>query len=413
MSEIHTFNPVLHRVLKNLVKPWFRINYPVKLTNPEILKEMKPPYLLLPNHMMKWDMVLLGLFIKDPVHYMAADSHFRKNPNRYFMKTLGAFPKAKAKSDLGAIRHMIGLKEKSRVISIFPEGQMSWDGGSLPLYYSTAKLIKLLKIPVYVPVHSGAYSVQPRWAKAKRKGPIELTIHPLYKENTDWKSLTPDQIYQDLAHTVSIDEYRIIEENSWDYDSRERAEYLENVLFLCPECRSIAALRSGGNHIICDSCGFTQKLNSRYRWESPEGKPGIFPTPREWNAWQRKTIKILLNQYMSGQSAKPFMMDRDLTIQTADKKGAPRVWTDEGELALMGDHLLLRSGRGEVRLLPLKELSGINVMMRQRLEMYHQETFYVFDFPSPRISGYKWLCALRTLGLPSTYAWPGEEIEKL
>ncbi len=412
MNKIHTFNPLLHGFLKNLVAPWFNRHYPVKLTNPEILKEMKPPYILLPNHMMKWDMVLLGLKIRDPVHYMAADSHFRKNPGRFFMRALGAFPKAKAKSDLGAIRHMMALKEKRKIICIYPEGQMSWDGGPLPLYYSTAKLLKLLKIPVFVPIHSGAYSVQPRWARGIRKGPIELTIHPLFPDGSELKQLSPDEIYEKLTGLIETDEYSLIENRNWEYRSPETAEYLENLLYICPECREVATLSSRGDTISCGSCGFSQTLSSRYRFSNRNGTPGRFPTPREWNAWQKVTLKDLLDAYYKNETGKPFMEDQGMTIRIADKKGAPREWTRMGTIALHREHILLSDGN-EQKKLTLKELSGINVMTRQRVELYHNDTFYVFDFPTLRESGYKWLCALRTLGLPSSYAWPGEEIEKL
>ena len=411
MNKIHTFTPLLYSFLKNLVAPWFHANYPVKLTNPEILKEMQPPYILLPNHMMKWDMVLLGLKIKDPVHYMAADSHFRKNPGRFCMKALGAFPKAKAKSDLGAIKHMMALKEKHKAICIYPEGQMSWDGGPLPLYYSTAKLLKLLKIPVFVPIHNGAYAAQPRWAKSRRKGPIELTIHPLFPDGSALKKISPDEIYEKLTDLIKTDEYSLLKERNWEYKSSESAEYLENLLFLCPECREIATLTSRGSTISCRSCGFSQTLSSQYTFSNNDLSPGRFPTPREWNAWQRSTLKELLDNYRQKETEASFMEDTDMTIRVADKKGTPREWTRNGKIALQKEHLILSAEEGRKELL-LKELSGINIMTRQRLELYHNETFYVFDFPDLRDSGYKWLCALRTLGLPSSYAWPGEEIEK-
>ena len=414
MAGAYTLHKPLFHTLRFMAGPWFRKHYPVRLTNPEILKEMKPPYVLLPNHMMRWDMVLLGLIIRDPVHFMAADSHFRKNPARFFMKCLGAFPKAKAKNDTAAIRHMMSLREQSKAICIYPEGQMSWDGGSLPLYYSTAKLLKLLKMPVYVPAITGAYAFQPRWAKEKRNGPMEMTIRPLFKDPGELKNLSPDEIYKKMTALVHhTDEYDAIEERGWDYVSEAPAEYLENLLYLCPDCRRIAVLRSEGSRISCTACGFSLELNSRYRFSSPLEETLRFTTPREWNTWQRTALKGLLDEYSRGNEGKPFMIDRDLYIRTGERQSPLRVWTEKGELALLKDHLLLKSGEGEIRILPLEELSGIHVLTRHKLELYHNRTLYTFDFPDVRLSGYKWLCALRLMGLPSSYAWSDEEVEKI
>ena len=75
---------------------------------------------------------MIGLMIKDPVHFMASDAHFRDRRKQFFMKLLGAFPKAKAMNDMSAIRYMMGFKKKKKVICIYPEGQMTWDGRIKP-----------------------------------------------------------------------------------------------------------------------------------------------------------------------------------------------------------------------------------------------------------------------------------------
>ncbi len=413
MTKVYTFNTALHHFLRGLVAPWFRKRYDFRLTNPEILEELKPPYILLPNHLMKWDMVLIGILIRDPIHYMASESHFRKKWSSFFLKKLGAFPKAKAKSDLGAIKHMMSLKEQSKIICIYPEGQMSWDGQNLPLFYSTAKLIKMMKIPAYVVVTHGAFAAQPRWAKARRKGPVEYTIKTLSADGRSLKQMSPDEIFNKMETLFQTDEYDFIRTKDWHYESEERAEYLENFLFICPECKEIASMRSHRNTFTCTCCGFSLELDSQYRFKA---KGGIYPgidTPAAWNEWQRTELKELLDNYIREDSHKPFMTDSEMKIQTGYKQDAPRVWTEKGEIGLFKDHIMLRSETGEVRLLPLEELSGIHVMTRQKLEFYHHKTLYMFAFRDIRLSGYKWLCALRTLGLPSSYAWASEDVEKI
>jgi len=362
---------------------------------------------------MKWDMVLLNMEIPHPVHYMTSESHYRKAAPRFFLSLLGTIPKAKAKSDLEAIRRIMDLKTAGKVICIYPEGQMTWDGRIMPLFYSTAKLLRLLKVPVYVPVFSGGHAAQPRWGKERRSGPIELTIHPLFRDGKELKKQTPDEIFNRISAVLSNDDYRLIRESGWEYRSDSLAEYLENILFICPECHTVASLGSEGNRLSCSHCGFAQELNSRYEFLDREGNPGRFTDPAEWNEWQRGILKELLEVYRKGSSDSPFMVDRDVTIKTGHRKDPMKNWAEKGELALFRDHILLRNDGDEVRIIPLEEISGIHVMTRQKLEFYHDRTLYAFYFPNLRISGYKWLCALRTLELPSTYAWPAENTERI
>lgn len=418
MKRAKVFNKGLYLFLKYTVGLWFRIFYPVKITNPGIIKEMKAPYLLLPNHIMMWDAVILNVLFPDPLHCMGSESHFRKPVIGFLMSLMGIFPKAKAKSDLGAIRHMMDLKSKKKNICVFPEGQMSWDGGSMPLFYSTAKLIKLLKLPVYVPVYAGGSAVYPRWGTSKRKGPMELTIHTLFKDSSEIKNLDPDAIYEKLQQIISYQDMdQTIPERGWSYKSEKKAEYLEDILFICPGCRSIASLHSEGNSISCSRCGYKGTLNDQYQFSYEQGENTAaaveHKTIMEWNKWQEKVLPEMLSAYKAEDSERPFMLDTNVEIKTGFRMDPLQVWTKKGSLALFKDHVMLKPEKGDIRLIPFEEINAVHVMTRQKLEFYHDKTLYVFFFPDLRISGYKWLCALRKLGVPSSYAWHGEEVEKI
>jgi len=414
MTRLKIFKKPFYLFLKYTVGFWFKINYPVRIKNPEVLKEMKPPYLLLPNHTMKWDAVLLNIIFPEPLHCMASESHFRKPVIAFLLSLLGAFPKAKAKNDLGAIKHMMDLKSRDKVICLFPEGQMSWDGGGLPLFYSTSKLVKLLKVPVYVPVLTGGSAVFPRWGLSKRKGPMELTIHTLFSDSAEIKSLTPDEIFDRMSGVLQYrDLDRSIRERGWTYKSRARAEYLEDILFICPSCRSIASLESRGNDLTCRSCGLSGQLDDSYNFSfqtAPEISPG---SPLEWNQWQEQVLPGLLQEYKAEESTRPFMVDNDIMIKTGYRMNPLKVWTKKGQMALFRDHIMLRPETGDLRLIPFDEINSVHVMTRQKLEFYHDRTLYVFFFRDLRVSGYKWLCILRKLGVPSSYAWHGEEVERI
>ncbi|MBF9017040.1 lysophospholipid acyltransferase family protein [Oceanispirochaeta sp. M2] len=419
MKRAKVFNKGIYLFMKYTAGVWFKIFYPVKITNPEIIKEMKAPYLLLPNHIMMWDSAILTILFPDPLHCMGSESHFRKPIVGFLLSLIGIFPKAKAKSDLGAIRHMMDLKNKKKNICVYPEGQMSWDGGSMPLFYSTAKLIKLLKIPVYVPIFAGGSAVYPRWGTGKRKGPMELTIHPLFTDSKEIKALDPDSIFEKLEKVLNYQDMDLtIPERGWVYKSEKKAEYLEDILFICPSCRGIATLKSQGNSISCTSCGYKGTLDDQYQFSYKDSEKSESPaaghkTIMEWNKWQEKVLPQMLASYKAEDSERPFMLDTEIEIKTGFRMAPLQIWTKKGSMALFKDHVMLKPEKGDIRLIPFDEMNGVHVMTRKKLEFYHEKTLYVFFFPDQRISGYKWLCAFRKLGIPSSYAWHGEEVEKI
>ena len=61
-------------------------------------------------------------------------------------------------------------------------------------------------------------------------------------------------------------------------------------------------------------------------------------------------------------------MDREILIKTGHRMAPLKLWTRRGELALFGDHVMLRSAKGEIRIIPFGEMNGVHVMTRQKLE---------------------------------------------
>ena len=168
----------------------------------------------------------------------------------------------------------------------------------MPLFYSTAKLIKLLKIPVYIPLFSGGSGVFPRWGKSRRKGIMELTIHTLFDDGSEIRKLSSDEIFNRMRRIINYrDMDKTIAEKNWHYQSSRRAEYLEAILFICPDCRSIASLRSQGNRIACSHCGFEASLDDQYRFHRAAQSDFVLKTPLAWNQWQEKILSGMLQDY--------------------------------------------------------------------------------------------------------------------
>ena len=81
------------------------------------------PYLVCANHQTVLDVVFLCVALRrQQPHFMAKDGVFRVPVLRRLVKWLGAFPVARGKNDVGAVKHTLKLLKGGRSVGIFPQG---------------------------------------------------------------------------------------------------------------------------------------------------------------------------------------------------------------------------------------------------------------------------------------------------
>ena len=142
--RISRVNPLAEVIVKNALKAIFKKIFNVKPNMSDEVYNLKPPFVLIPNHQGFWDPFLAAVYFKDPVYYITSDAVFRSRLFGFLLNFLGAIPKTKSQSDLDALKNIFEIKEDGRSIGIFAEGQRTWDGLTLPVIKSTSKLIRML-----------------------------------------------------------------------------------------------------------------------------------------------------------------------------------------------------------------------------------------------------------------------------
>ncbi|MCF7928982.1 MAG: 1-acyl-sn-glycerol-3-phosphate acyltransferase [Spirochaetales bacterium] len=399
--------------------------------NCELPRKIKPPYLVMPNHNCPWDPFTVGYFVPHPVQYVVADAQFRNRLMRFVLGLVGSVPKTKSMSDMESLRNIMDLKKRGAVIGIFPEGQSPWDGHALPVIESTSKLIKLLKVPVIVPLIQGSYLTRPRWAKKLRHGRVTVT-HKLAFTPEEIKKMKPDEIHQRLAGYLDYDEYEFQKKHMYRYDGTDRAENLEFALFACPACGGLSTMRSKKNDYRCTSCGFAVRYDvygmfdkladgnpdaGREAFDStdaavhqghgsferrrlhPAEEP-FFRTIRDWNLWQLGALHEWVDQYRHEPPGTLLHSDGGIKFSTG-YRDHPLVLRGNGRLDLYTDRLefSVESGRASGRrfTFPFTKLNGINVQNNEKLEFYYNNLLYSFDGYDNLVAGYKWLMILRYL----------------
>lgn len=380
-------NRLLNTFLKYSAGLVFKFRYRLHHENRDIVKQLEPPYLLLPNHVSLFDPVLISLHIPHPVSWVASDPNFTNPLAGFFLRRLGTIPKTKGVSDLDTVRMMIETLNRKGVVGVFAEGERTWDGQTLPVLPATAKLVRLLKIPVVVPIIKGSFLVLPRWAEKKRRGPVTIEYR-LAVSREEAGKLSLSELQERLDKNLNYNEFDYQRNNSLTFHSKELTEGLSRTLFICPGCKGINTMYSLKDLFTCDSCGFSVKLTHRGFFETRRGDLP-FDDIHEWYVWQLEYFRESLRKALMENVSTVLFDDRDIQFSTGYKT-EKRKRLGFGKARMYADRIELELSSGEVLKFPLNEISGDNVVYRDQFEFYYNKTLYSFTFTGRPTSGIKW-----------------------
>lgn len=215
--------------------------------------KIKKPCIVLSNHTSFRDYVFaVAALYPHRVTFMAAAKMFYEPERRPFLKLARAIPKASFESDLRAVKDAFSILKQGGILSIFPEGQISYHGTSLKPPFSTAKFLKKAGVNVYVLQFQNNYLMAPPWSTHVFKGRVTTKLFPLFDAN-EIKSLDETTIFNEINEALSF--------NTGEYNRIHQIKYkvqpidnLDSLIFLCPECQK-HTLKATGSSLICSSCG--------------------------------------------------------------------------------------------------------------------------------------------------------------
>ncbi len=406
----------LFNLLRMTLGLWLRRRFGVRAYNRSVLYRTEPPYILIPNHVGFWDPFMIAVHTPHPIRYVVADSNFRNRILAFLLNLIQAIPKTKGMRDLESIRRMMKVREEKRVICLFAEGRRTWDGKSLPLIYSTTKLVKLLKIPVIVPILDGVFFANPCWSPSIRPGPVTIRYTKLF-DGPELRSMSTDDIYRQLSGILNHDDYVSQQRRLARYRSRRRAEFLEAVLYMCPACEAIGTLHSHRHNLGCTSCGYTVRVNEYGFFEGVSG-PLPFSTTVEWNEWQIRRLDQRIGSATSNDPDGLLFSDTGVKLSIGFRGsrvhavgyGRASCYLDRIEFLCRRPNRSLELGRGRLAdldfvetdrgllfVMPITEISGWEVHTHERFEYFYRGVLYQFGRPDDRFSGLKWFSTINLL----------------
>jgi 1-acyl-sn-glycerol-3-phosphate acyltransferase len=305
----------------------------VKTPEAKAFLKSKKPFLVVSPHMSKLDVgfVLLGLK-PARINVVTGRDLFSWGVLKPFREMFSAIPMSQFALDLASIRILNQAVKDGLSIYLCPEGKITLDGTQMHyLPPATAKLVKMIGLPVLLAVNNGAYSALPKWGGIKH-GKVTQQVSVMITEE-EIKTLKPTEIYERLKAGFVTDQNEYQIQNQVVFKNKKPAKGLHHVLFKCPKCGEEYENYSTETELICASCGNAVKYlkTGELVAKGDSISPG---TISKWYAFERASIKAEL-------LADPEFVESHPVIWEINKTGE-YVETGEGELIITRDALTFK-----------------------------------------------------------------------
>lgn len=361
-SRLDRQQDFLLNFLRPLVYIWMRLDAKRKVTAGEGVNfKRKEPFVMLANHTFLFDVVHVPLRFRNVPFIIASQTLFTKQPAKFFVTQVAhVIPKSKGKSDMQTIRKTFEVVSKGYPILIFPEGDTTFFGETGYIEPSTMKLVKKLGLDIITCNVKGGYYSKPRWATGKRKNRQVELDYQLTIPKEELKSLSVEDISQRINQALYHNAYLYQQEKRIPHPGKTLAEGIENVIYVCPKCRSLNSFESHGNEFHCTSCKTQGTIDSYGFIQGFE-----YDNLIAWNQFQRQFRDALLQSEVSSSGLLSYLKVEDES----------QVILGNVDVVYRNQHLEF-SGSFEA-ILPIEDITNATITLRRDLGFTYQEKNYL------------------------------------
>ncbi|MBQ8292248.1 MAG: VTT domain-containing protein [Bacilli bacterium] len=355
--------PVLIKIAKALAcfksKPRF---------NAEGLEEVEGPFVLLSNHPSAFDVYYASELVY-PIRlaHVSNRYYFRKKFLRRLFNKIGAIPKMLFNPDFETIKKTLTMIKKGYPIFMCPEGRLGLDGTNYYITKETGKFVKQLKLPIVIVKIEGAYLSDPKWRKHRIKNKVLVSISKILTKE-EVLSKTPDEINDIINKYISYNDFEFAKEHNLIYRNNKKAEGLENVLYHCPKCHEEFHIKTKGNKIYCEHCGFSLNILDNYSFEENDLNISNI------HEWYQSIIKYEKEQLIKGINLSCDVKIKKFNMKDSklDEEGSGKCYLTESGFKYEGD---LRVKSFEI---DSNNLRGFAFSCGEEFECYYDNELYYF-----------------------------------
>lgn len=338
--------------------------------------DRKQNYLIICNHSCSLDPFMLGKSFFRPIYFVASDDLLKNGFISKIMKhTVAPIPIRKGTMDISSIRNCISIAKEGGTIGIFPEGNRTYSGEISYLGINLVKFIRKLDLPLIIYHIDGGYGLDPRWGKKSRRGKGSRGYVQRLLSKEELCSLKDEELLKIINTNLSQEI-----SPSLRFKSKEKAEYLERVLFICPKCHALETLVSEKNAIKCKCCSLeaTYEEDLSFSSNDPSFK---FKKVSEWMNYQKEYLKDL-----AIEENKVLLGDEKVTLISC-LEGKEKEVELVGKLQMNSKSFIIK-GEKEIQFF-FKDIKQVENQGKHKLLFYIGKDYYEFK-GGERFSSYKY-----------------------
>ena len=354
---------------------------------PHLKKLPQGPWLLMGNHHSNWDgLYAVTYYYQTIPHFIVHDALFKFKTLAWLMSHwFGQINRGPIDTRWIGARQLIAYARANRTVGLFPEGDISMIGGSLPFDSSVAKLAKQIGLPIVIFHVKGAYQRAPRWSDRLFKAKVSIqTVEVISSE--DIQRLPLETLLEKIRQAVHVDAY---ENEPIKVHSNTRAERLERALFCCPNCHSLFTLTSHKNDFWCQTCKWRVKINESLTYTYQTTSTLAFPIdPKAHDRWQK--------DWITQHPEKLNTVLGSVRLEIIDRTNSMHDRYSNATITLTSEALILRYNSTD-RYLEMKDIKYVQLIHRSSWSMlYHNEEF-LFHPHHESPPGYFWVFSIDLL----------------
>ena len=355
-----------HRLVRHIayavLYPYSRLVYRIKIDKCRDRRQ----FLILYNHQTPFDQFFVGMALPHTVvYYMASEDIFSNGLVSSLIRYLVApIPIKKQSTDVRAILTCMRVAKEGGTIAIAPEGNRTYSGRTESMNEAILPLVRKLGLPLMLFRLEGGYGTQPRWSDCVRPGGMRGYVARIV-EPEEIRVMPDEELFSLIRDPLYVNEAR----GKGCYPSKKSAEYLERLVYICPDC-GLSRFESRGREVTCLSCGRRVRYTERKEFEGID-KPFPYRYVADWYDAQQAFI----NRFDPREHTEaPLYTDEVDLFSVLPYRKKERLLRG-ASLSLFGDRVVFAC-RGEELCLPFDEVRAVAVCGKNKLNIYHGDDLY-------------------------------------
>lgn len=345
----------------------------------EKYKPKNKEFVVISNHTDAIDpgyvMVALGRYIR----FIASDHVARAPFGGWIVRNLGGvIVKHREKDSQVLIDEIVENARAGVPVAIFAEGGTSFNGETRFISMRTAQMVKDCGTALITFRFVGGYLRWPKWAAHMRKGPTFGKVVNEYSAEEIAK-MSVEELYEIIKRDTYVNAYDEQRKNPHEYKGENLAEYLEYIIYMCPECKQVGTLHSKGDYCKCSACGYGIKCESDGFFHGIDGKDAIFDNTCDWDKWQRKNWQ---ERVLSAADGELIYEDKNQKIAILENN-EKTVITDNGTLQLYKDKFVVSYGTERYEM-PINKLHSVQTVSQSAVILIDDNNYFEIRSASPR-----------------------------